>query len=305
MPMKALNDLRIFVEAAKLGSFSQVARNMELTAAAVSASVKRLEQELGVSLFARSTRKIRLTSDGELFLEHCQQALDLIDDGKAAVQTQLQGLSGVLKLSAPSDLGRNILLPWLDEFMALHPKVELRLHLSDSYADIYSKPIDVALRYGELKDASLVAVPVLSDNYRVLCAAPSYLAAKGEPQTPDELTQHDCLCFSFSDTPQTQWNFQQQSKQQNKPLKVMVLGRRMANDGDIVSRWLLNGEGIAYRSYLDVVRYLRSGELVQLCPTWVGEPAPLYMVCANRRMMTPLVKELRTFLQAKLAVLLA
>lgn len=197
--MKALQELDIFVRTVDNGSLSATARALDLTPAATSAALKRLEAELGVQLFVRSTRSLRLTPHGELFLEQCRPALAALQQVSQQLAAGEQSLRGVLKLSAPSDLGRNLLLPWLDEFQNLHPQVDIRLQLSDRMANVYSEPVDAAFRYGKPPDSSLVALPLAPSNRRVLCASPAYLAKHGAPATPHELTGHDCLCFMFGD----------------------------------------------------------------------------------------------------------
>lgn len=205
--MKSLQDLDIFVRTADSGSLSATARALDLTPAAASAALKRLEAELGVTLFVRSTRSLRLTQEGELFLEHCRPALA----GLRQVRDQLAGgqaaLRGTLQLAAPSDLGRNVLMPWLDEFQSQHAGVDLRLHLSDRAANVYSEPVDAAFRYGRPQDSSLVALPLSDTHRRVLCAAPSYLQQRGAPATPHDLAGHDCLCFMLGEEVHDRWSF--------------------------------------------------------------------------------------------------
>ncbi|MCD6436940.1 MAG: LysR family transcriptional regulator, partial [Halomonas sp.] len=165
--MRSIQDLKIFIETARQGSLSAAARQMDLSPAATSAAVKRLEAELGVPLFIRSTRHLRLTHQGETFLGHCQQALQLLDDGCQAIQKGQNVIQDVLQLSMPSDIGRNLLLGWLDEFLDLYPRIDLRIQLSDRLVNIYRQPVDIALRYGELPDSNLIAVPLAPDNRRV------------------------------------------------------------------------------------------------------------------------------------------
>ncbi len=147
--MKALNDLNIFVETARQGSFSQAANSLDLTPAAVSAAIKRLEEQVGFPLFVRSTRSLRLTSDGALFLQKTTAALSLLQDGLDEINSARGELAGQLYITAPSDFGRNMLLEWIDEFIEQHPRVTIKLDLSDSLTDMYSKPVDLAIRYGE------------------------------------------------------------------------------------------------------------------------------------------------------------
>lgn len=287
--MKNLQDLRIFSETARLGSLSACARQMDITPAVASAAIKRLEAELDALLFIRSTRSLRLSEQGERFLPQCQEALALLDDGVAALRQQSQELSGQLRLSASSDLGRNLLLPWLDAFMDAHPKVRLRLHLSDTPADLYSQSVDLAVRYGVPRDSSLVAVPLVPENQVVLCAAPAYIQRFGAPETPQDLTQHNCLCLGHNDTLHTRWTFVQGSQS----TYVDVAGNRDSKDGDVIRRWAVAGKGIARKSRLDVARELRSGALVEINVGWQSENYPLNLLCPERRLMNATVQALK------------
>jgi len=297
--MKALQDLDIFVKTADSGSLSAAARSLDISPAVASAALKRLEAELGAALFIRSTRSLRLTQAGEGFLLRCRQALETLRLGREEMVGS-DALRGDLLLSLPSDLGRNVLLPWLDEFLALHPAVRLRLQLSDRRADVYREPVDVAVRYGELPDSNLVALPLAADCRRVLCASPDYLARHGAPATPQALAGHGCLCFMLSDYVHDHWRFQRG----DESVTVRVDPIRVADDGDAVRRWALAGQGIAFKSQLDAAADLAAGRLQALCPDWLGEPAPLYLICADRRQLSPVVQALRTFLAEKCKALL-
>lgn len=160
-------------------------------------SFKRIQtfrQGRPAQLFVRSTRNLRLTQAGEQFLAHCRPALVALQQASAGLADGGSAFSGVLKLSAPSDFGRNLLLPLLQTFDAQHPGVELRLLLADRQANICSEPVDAAFRFGKPTDSELVALPLAPRNRRVLCAAPSHLARYGRPEHPRDLLQHRCLC---------------------------------------------------------------------------------------------------------------
>ena len=299
--MKSLQDLDIFVRTVDSGSLSATARALGLTPAAASAAVKRLEAELGVALFVRSTRSLRLTQEGELFLDHARPALAALQQ----VRSQLQGggvagLRGTLQLAAPSDLGRNVLLPWLDAFQTQHPGIDIRLQLSDRVANVYSEPVDAAFRYGAPQDSALVALPLAREHRRVLCAAPAYLAAHGAPDTPQALVERDCLCFMLGGDVHDRWRFWDASGQE---VTVRVRSRNVANDGDAVRRWAVLGRGIAYKSYFDVAHDLAAGRLVPLCPDWTTEAVPLFLVAPSRRQLTPVVRALRDFMVGRLHAL--
>lgn len=297
--MKNLQDLRIFSITAQLGSLSACARQLNLSPAVVSAAIKRLEAELDTLLFIRSTRSLRLTQHGEEFLVHCREALDILDDGIAALQEE-QSLKGSIQMSAPSDLGRNLILPWLDAFMEEHPDLEVTLNLSDSMSDLYGQT-DVAIRYGEPKDSSFVALPIAAENDVLLCVSPDYLKRQGEPKSPKELSEHNCLCLGHNDILQTRWTFFKDGKKITQEVK----GNRQSKDGDAIRLWALAGKGIGRKSRLDVASELKSGQLIELkMDGWRSKNYPLNLVCAERRVMSPTIRALREhFSQASSALL--
>lgn len=290
--MALIQPLDIFVRVADSGTLSAAARSLDLTPAAVSISIKRLEAEVGALLFVRTTRQLRLTQAGERFLTHAREALNQIEYGLQALRQPDNALEGLLRMSLPSDLGRSLVIGWLDEFTEMHPKVQLQLDVSDRLADIFSQPVDVVLRYGIPADSGMVAMPISLDNRRVLCASPAYLAKHGVPESPQDLARHQCLCFLLGHRVHDEWLF----VKGDTVSKIKVPRHRTAGDGDVVHRWLLSGHGVGYKSMLDVSGSLRSGQLVALCTDWQGEPAPLMLLYPQRRAVSALVKSLHTFL---------
>jgi DNA-binding transcriptional LysR family regulator len=295
LKIRNLQDLELFVHTADAGSLSAAARLLELSPAVASASLKRLETDLHAALFVRTTRSLRLTPEGERLLATSRPLLDGLREAEEELAAGRADVQGRLSISMPSDLGRNLLLPWLDDFQDRHPRVQLHVQLSDRLADIYREPVDVAIRYGKPQDSSLVALPLMRGNHRVLCAAPSYLSRRGTPLSPEELAHHNCLCFMLDDSLYNHWRFQQEGKE----LVVQVRGDRAASDSDAVRRWALAGKGIIYRARLDVAQDLSAGRLQTLCPAWLGEEVPLYLTCADRRQLSPAVRLLREFLEMR------
>lgn len=294
--MVRLEDLQILLHTAQLGSLSAAARLLDVSPAVASAGLKRLEAELHTRLLVRSTRSLRLTADGERYLGHARAAIEALQAGEQALAVGQQALHGQLSLSMPSDIGRQLLRPWLDDFLALHPAVRLQLHISDRLADLYRMSVDVALRYGVPEDSSLVALPLLADNRRLLCAAPAYLEQHGWPQRPEDLAAHECLRLVLGDALHERWRFARHGEWS----VVTVGGRRNSDDGEIVRRWAVAGLGIAYKSHLDVLDDVRSGRLQALLTDYQPEPTPLYLVCPHRLMLSPLLMRLREFLQQRL-----
>lgn len=293
--MLRLNDLAVFVRTADSGSLSAAARELSISPALASAALKRLESVLGWRLFARTTRSLRLTEEGENYLRHAREALRLLQEGLEALQQGQDTPGGLLKIAMPSDLGRNYLMYWLDEFQTRYPRVSFQLSVCDRVSDLYRQPVDLAIRYGRLDDSSLVALPLAPDNRRVLVAAPAYLARYGALTSLQDLLQHNCLRFMVEEVIHDRWQFSAGGELQ----QLHVQGNRSADDADVVRRWAVAGLGIAYKSRLDLADDIRAGRLRVLLPEIQGEAAPLNMLCMHRQHITPTVLQLRDFLRER------
>jgi len=294
-----LKDIEVFVQSAAAGSFSAAARQLDMTPALASTSIQRLEDELNVRLFVRSTRSLRLSDDGERFLPHARAALGALGDGQKALAKGRQEITGTLRLSAPSDLGRNVLLPWLDAFQVMHPKISFQLRISDRAADLFREPLDAGIRYGVLSDSALVAQPLAENNRRALCAAPEYLQNHGVPQAPEDLQGHNCLLYVWGDQVLDRWSFHLPRGIRT----IAVSGDRISDDADVVRRWAIAGHGLVYKSRLDVSLDVKEGRLVQIFPQSYGELVPLNLVIAHRASLTPALQLLRDYLKVRCAEL--
>lgn len=271
--MPNLNDLQLFLEAARLGSLSAAARRLERTPATASASLKRLEEELNVRLVERNTRSLRLTPEGLLFRDKVAPALALLDEAQHAVHYDCADVGGEIRLTAPVDFARQWLRPLMDAFQAQHPQVHFVLLAGDTVRDLVNEPLDLALRYGQLPDSALVARQLL-DNRRVLVASPDYFARHGRPTHPRELARHNCLIYFNRGTAFRRWQFQRG----RESVVVEVSGDRICNDGALVREWALDGAGLAYKSELDVRQDLQAGRLQSVFRDWRGNSAPLNAV---------------------------
>jgi DNA-binding transcriptional LysR family regulator len=299
--MVRIQDVQIFVHVVRTGNFSEAARELALTPAVTSAALKRLESSLRAKLFIRSTRSLRLTAEGERYLEYAQAALNALEAGSNMLTRDKNEISGGITLSVPSDFGRNLLQPWLDDFLNARPAISVQLRITDRVADLYRQSVDVAVRYGKPEDSSVVALPLLAGNSRVLCASPDYFAHHGMPGTPEELRQHKCLRRVRGETIRDRWKF----ALGDETWSIPVEGPRSSDDGEVIKRWALAGYGIAYKSRIDVLADLRAGRLQVALPEYTTEPNPLYMVVANRVLLSPAVVALREYLQARLGDYLA
>jgi len=299
--MIRIDDLQLFVRSAALGGFSDAAREADLAPGQVSAAIKRLERELDIRLFARSTRSLRLTAEGDRYLPYAQGVLAMLRDGQEQLHEERSELSGQLQIAAPSDLGRNVLLPWFAAFRRQHPKLTMRLFFSDRVTDVFREPVDVAIRYGQAEDASYVALPLAPNNRRVLTASPDYLQRRGHPTSLDELAQHDCLLYLMRNRVYDKWAFVVGGQRR----VVNVRGPLQADDADVVRRLALEGEGIIYKSWLDVSEDVSTGRLVVLQGDWLGDPTPLSLVCPHRKQFSPAVQLLHQLLRQKCEALAA
>lgn len=295
-----INDLKLFVRVADCGSITAAATELDISSASASASLKRLEKQLETSLFIRSTRSLRLTDSGERYLIHCRKALADLARGQQAIDDVKEKISGVVKIALPSDVGRNVMLPWLDSFMDKHPALSLRLHIGDTLSDFYHDKIDVALRSGTPKDSSLVAFKVCTAN-RVLCASPEYIATRGRVESIEQLAEHDCLFFMLDDRTHDQWTFTKNGRE----FKARVTGKRTCNDADIARRWAIAGKGVVYKSSLDLGDDIACGRLIPMMTAYEGESADLYLVCPGREHVTPVILLLRDMLRERCELRLA
>ncbi|MNO57122.1 HTH-type transcriptional regulator DmlR [compost metagenome] len=293
--MLRIADLQLFVRSSALGSFTAAAHEADLLPGQVAAAIKRLERDLDTRLFARTTRSLRLTAEGELYLPTAQRVLESLRQGREDLHGQHGTLRGMLQVSAPSDMGRNMLLPWLSAFRREHPALHLRFFLSDQIADLNRDPVDVAIRYGLNQDANYIALPLADWNRRVMVASPDYLARHGRPRTPDDLQRHACLLYLQQGRVYDKWQVGNRT--------VQVQGPLVSDDADVVRRLAVAGEGIVYKSWLDVSANLAAGELEIILPEHLGEPTPVTLVCPHRKQLTPAVSQLHLWLRQRFEAL--
>ncbi|BES70304.1 LysR family transcriptional regulator [Marinobacter nanhaiticus D15-8W] len=294
--MSNLNDLRLFVEAARQGSLRAAARKLERTPAAASAALKRLEAELGVKLIERNTRHLRLTPEGQLYRERIAAGLALIDEARHAMHYDCAEISGEIRVTTPVDFAHQFLRPLMNEFQCLHPQVSFVTQVGDSLSDLVSEPLDVAIRYGELPDSALVARRLL-ENSRLVLGSPDYFERHGYPAHPNDLLNHNCLIYQSRGQAYRRWSFQRSGE----TVVVEVNGDRTCNDGAMVREWLLDGVGVAYISELDSRADLTAGRLVPAFKGWLGDSVPISAVYPGTGPRPVRVKRFVEFLEERLA----
>ena len=291
--METLGDIRLFVEAANQGGLSAAGRKLGLSPAAASARLVKLEASLNARLFERTTRQLRLTEEGRMYLAHCQQAIQALDDARAALQAGRSVVRGKVRVSATSDFGRHVLKGWLDEFNVLYPEVTLALALSDSLSNLVEDDIDLVIRFGVPPDSSLVARR-LAPNRRVLCASPAYLSIHGIPDHPGDLDRFDYIVLSSASGSANEWRFSRGSEVET--FTVPLERARETNDGALAREWAIDGHGIVMKSVWDVGADLRAGRLHILMPDWRSPDVPVHALYQRSRYMAPRVRALLDFL---------
>ncbi|MDR5805710.1 LysR substrate-binding domain-containing protein [Caballeronia sp. LZ001] len=296
--MDNLGDIRLFVEAAALGSLSAAGRKLDLSPAAASARLVRLESALGVQLFERTTRSLRLTDEGRTYLSHCQHALQTLDDAHAALHAGRAVVSGKLRVSATSDFGRHVLTQWLDAFNEMHPEVSIALVLSDSLSHLLLDDIDLAIRFGVPADSTMIAKR-MAPNRRTLCASPAYIEAHGRPENVATLARHRFILLSSAAGVANEWRFMRDAHSEN--FTAPLTHARETNDGALARQWALEGHGVAMKSIWDIGADLQAGRLELLLPEWRCPDTPVHALFQRRQYMAPRVRALLDYLSAKFA----
>jgi DNA-binding transcriptional LysR family regulator len=295
MRFENIADLEVLIHTARTGSLTGAAAALGVTPAAASATLKRLEAQLHTRLFERSTRAMRLTPQGQTLLEYATRAFELVAEGAAQVTADRANIVGVIRVTAPSDLTRAVLLPWIDEFIAAHPGVHIALSVGDRTLDVIRDEVDVAIRYGELADSRLVARRLL-DAQPIVTAAPAYLARHPAPNTPADLVGHNCLIFGRGGRSFRVWKFVRDGVWS----EVRVTSDRSVDDASLARQWAIAGAGILFKTAIEQQRDLESGALVRLLPQWQTEPYPLNAVLPGGRFVPNRVRMFVDFLARKL-----
>lgn len=271
--MDTFSDLKFFAAVIRLGTLSAAAQEMGVTPPSVSKRLSALEKRLGVRLLNRTTRRISLTPEGEIYFGEGTKLLTDVEELERRVVGAKVVPRGSMKVSATLGFGRRHIAPVLSKFIAAYPEVDVRLHLTDRPVNLVEQGFDASIRFGELPDARLTA-RLLAKNSRLLCASPSYLKKAGEPTQPDDLRRHPCLFIRENEDTFGTWYLRSGSRQES----VKVRGPLSSNDGDCALTWALDGHGILMRSQWDVAPYLRSGRLRPVLTEWSLPPADIYVV---------------------------
>ncbi|MFP2898371.1 LysR family transcriptional regulator [Corallococcus sp. 4LFB] len=273
--MDQLFTLRTFVAVARQGSFTSASRRLRISPSVATRAIARLEERLGLALLTRTTRSVRLTERGQVYLESCQRLLEDLDEAERRVRGENAEPRGELSLSAPIVFGRLHVLPVVQELLAAHPALSVRLHLSDRNQHLVDEGIDAAVRLGELKDSGLIALKVGAVR-RVLVASPQYVKRRGTPRSPAELIRHELIAFENLDAT-NEWRF----GEKEKPVRVQP--RLILNSADTAIAAAERGMGIARTLSYQVADAVLAGRLVLLLGAFAPPPVPVSVIYPGRR----------------------
>lgn len=288
--MSYLESLRVFVRVVELGSITAGGRDLRLSPAVASNRIKDLENRFGVRLLNRTTRKLTPTEIGRAFYDNARKVIETLDEAEALVSSFSGRPQGVIRLTAPLGLGRRLIAPLIPPFCADNPGVDFRLRLSDRNVNIVEDAIDLAFFLGEPADSALKWRKI-ADCPRVLVASPDYLSRHGTPKAPEDLVDHNCLLLRYPRSPEYYWVLQGD----DGPQKMMVGGRFDTDDGDVLTAWALDGEGIANRPLYEVAADIKAGRLVEVLPQNRPLPSQFGALTPHRRLQDPKVRMFADF----------
>lgn len=288
--MDRLEAMRVFVAVVDAGSFVAAADALPMSKAAVSRHVAELESHLGVRLLHRTTRRLSVTPEGELFHTRCKEVLATVESAEAEITSRSGEAAGLLRINAPFTFGLLHLAPLWMAFMANHPKVTLDVTLSDRVVDLVEEGFDLAVRIARLPDSSLVSRQIARTRL-VLCASPEYLRRHGSPSHPSELAQHQIATYSLFSMGEN-WAF----TGPDGPVTVKVTPRLRSNNGDTCRIAALRHQGIVLQPSFLVAPDLQAGTLVELMPEYPSIELGVYVVYPSRRFIAPKLRLLIDFL---------
>jgi DNA-binding transcriptional LysR family regulator len=295
--MDKLNGLMAFVKTADLGSFVAAGKALDISASAVGKAVAKLEQQLGVRLLQRSTRRIQLTEEGRLFHERCRGILDDLDDAQAMVSRSADVPRGRLRVSAPI-VSYHFLMPLVPAFLARHPEVELDIDFNDQVVDLIEDGIDLAIRSGEMPDSRLVSRPLQAYRF-VLCTSPDYARRHGLPRDVGELADHAAICFRHTTSSRLQeWPVQRPPGQPEPRLRAVLTCTNM----EAVRAAAIEGIGLACVPDFLVQGALADGRLLSVLDHCMDAGGRFHAIWPSSRHLSPKVRVFVDHLRAGLAL---
>ncbi|WP_250479772.1 MULTISPECIES: LysR substrate-binding domain-containing protein [unclassified Caballeronia] len=293
------SDLSFFSTLASAGSLSAAARELGLTPAAISKHLAQMESRAGVPFINRTTRRMMLTPEGELYLEHARRILDEMEELAELLGTAKKSPKGLLRVNATLGFGRGHVAPAISRFVAKYPQVSVQLQLSVTPPPLTDDAFDVCIRFGEPPDTRVIARR-LASNRRLLCAAPLYIARRGMPVTAHDLTKHNCIGIRQGDEAYGVWRLTTGPRTSRRTESVRISGNLTTNDGEIAVKWALEGHGILMRAEWDIRQYLTDGQLVPVLQEYDTPNADIFAVYSQRHQMSNRIRAFVDFMALEL-----
>ncbi|SKD02311.1 transcriptional regulator, LysR family [Burkholderia sp. CF099] len=285
--MDGFSDLNLFALVARHRNLAAAARELGVTPPAVSKRLAQLERRLGVRLMNRTTRRLSLTPEGELYLANGSRILDELQELEQLVTRSRAEPAGLLRVNASFGFGRARIAPAISDFVARFPSMKIQLHLTDRPMSLQEEGFDLGIRFGEVPDARVNA-RLLMKNRRIVCASPDYVKRHGMPLLPHDLTRHACIVLRENESAYGTWHFSRGKRVET----VKVDGPLASNDGSAVLHWALEGRGVVVRSQWEIGEYLERGALVPLLVDWALPGADIHAIYLERNQLSV---KLRTF----------
>jgi DNA-binding transcriptional LysR family regulator len=285
--MDGFSDLNLFALVARHRNLAAAARELGVTPPAVSKRLAQLERRLGVRLMNRTTRRLSLTPEGELYLANGSRILDELQELEQLVTRSRAEPAGLLRVNASFGFGRARIAPAISDFVARFPSMKIQLHLTDRPMSLQEEGFDLGIRFGEVPDARVNA-RLLMKNRRIVCASPEYVKRHGTPLLPHDLTRHACIVLRENESAYGTWHFSRGKRVET----VKVDGPLASNDGSAVLHWALEGRGVVVRSQWEIGEYLERGALVPRLVDWALPSADIHAIYLERNQLSV---KLRTF----------
>lgn len=288
--MGQLENMRLFVKVAELGSITKTADNLSMAKSAVSRRLNELEQAIGVQLIQRTTRKSHLTEAGHIYLNKCKLVLAEVDEIHDNLTNEQRQLTGTLKIAVPLSFGLSHLVPVIDDFLKVHDQLTLEVDFADRKVDIIEEGFDLAFRIGYLQDSSLKARKITQINH-IMCASPEYLKTQGTPKTPEDLKHHKLL--KYKDHASNSLTLIDKEKVTHH---INLSSQVIANNGDFLKMMSMSGHGITYGPTFITYQEINQGTLVPILPDYQLPTMTAYALFANSQFMPRKVRLLIDYL---------
>jgi DNA-binding transcriptional LysR family regulator len=287
--MADLDNILIFVKVAQFESISRAARSLGMPISTVSRRLSMLEAQLGVTLLRRTTRRLSLTAQGREYFDQCQEPLSLLQEAERVLTQGQRKPEGTLKISVPVILGQELFLDFISGFIKAHTRIRVDLFITNLFLDLVAENIDVAIRFGELKDSSVIATKV-GKSIRYLVAAPAYLKGRRLPAEPEDLRAHDCVLLNGKNN-EADWDLVNGRRR----ARVHVSGPVSSRDFNSVSTFVHRGHGIGLLPSTYCEEQLARGGLTRLMPKWTSPQIPVFVIYPSRKFLP---SRLNVFLEA-------